>query len=374
MSDVAAQSEKRFEGLYDATDERRTTSSDDRTFEPVCRQKAVLGAMVTLRGRWVERVKGTLQKAIGDRLRHSRVRRGLVVVAAAALVGIGLTAGPVSAGQADATSYTWVGASGGSGGDNASWTDPLNWSPQGVPHDGDSATVTSTADDCTVDVQGVPDEVSLVDFTLQAVMESGCSAEVQGGHITVTHSFGWAAGGILASSTTLAAGAVTLPEENTILELVAPFEVAGYVIMQDAIIKQVGTDATIDILPGGTMDGNATMTGDVTNAGTFNEDIWGVPGGYVIGGNFTQKRSGNIRILTNRPMTVTGEVTMKGTVFFDVNKSKHETPLTSGGPLRWHPSCTTSTGVHRHWQALVQHDHPGGTLVVNRVAGPPESC
>jgi hypothetical protein len=58
----------------------------------------------------------------------------LPLVAALAVAGTTVPAGAATGG----TSYTWVGSSQTSTADNHSWTDERNWSPQGMPGDGDS--------------------------------------------------------------------------------------------------------------------------------------------------------------------------------------------------------------------------------------------
>src|SRR3954452_10189957 len=47
---------------------------------------------------------------------------------------------PVAA-HASGTTYTWVGNTQLAGADNHSWTDGRNWSPEGVPGDGDSVVI-----------------------------------------------------------------------------------------------------------------------------------------------------------------------------------------------------------------------------------------
>jgi hypothetical protein len=127
------------------------------------------------------------------------------------------------------TSYTWIGNSGGSSGDNHSWTDPNNWSPNGQPGAGDSVSI-SPPDSlhCTVHVDGVP-AVTLSGFTMSAGSDPGCgSVSVTGGQLTVTGSFDWN-GGTLDTPTTLSAGATGMIQgSNSKLNVLSQnFDVSG---------------------------------------------------------------------------------------------------------------------------------------------------
>jgi hypothetical protein len=103
-------------------------------------------------------------------------------------------------------SYMWIGSANSSGGDNHSWTDPKNWSPSGVPGDGDSVSVAPPdASHCTAHVDSIA-TVSLVNFSLTQPPDK-CGSSVNGGAITVTGVFTWN-GGSLNTPTSLAAGSV----------------------------------------------------------------------------------------------------------------------------------------------------------------------
>jgi hypothetical protein len=107
-----------------------------------------------------------------------RIVRGLL---ACTLASIGFVAFAPAAHAA--TTYTWVGAGG--GGDNSDWGDSANWSPAGVPADGDSISVAQTPGGTSV-VMGAP-TVTLADATL------GAGGELHGGAIT-TATMEWTGG------------------------------------------------------------------------------------------------------------------------------------------------------------------------------------
>ncbi len=154
-----------------------------------------------------------------------RHRHTTILAAAVALV---LSWAAVPA-YASSTSYTWIGSAQGSGGDNHSWTDAHNWSPGGVPGDGDSVTIAPPdLSHCTAHVDAVP-TVSLASLSLSSGPNSGCgSASVNTGLITVTGSFSWN-GGSLNTPTTIAAGAAgTISGTNSKLNVLAQnLDVAG---------------------------------------------------------------------------------------------------------------------------------------------------
>src|SRR6478735_2201729 len=132
------------------------------------------------------------------------VRRTCLVVATALCAGVMVGGAPVAA--AAGSSYTWVGSSLGTGADNHSWSDGRNWSPQGVPGDGDSVLVHSPgASNCAAHVDGIP-AVTLASFSLTETATL-CTVSVAGGPITVTDAFTWDSG-TLDTPLTLASGSV----------------------------------------------------------------------------------------------------------------------------------------------------------------------
>ena len=112
---------------------------------------------------------------------------------------------PLAAHATSGTTYTWVGNSQGSGGDNHSWSDSENWNPVGVPGDGDSVIIEQpSAGDCFAHVDSTP-TVELVDFTLEE-NPALCTTSVSGGALSISGSFSWN-GGTLSSPTTIESSA-----------------------------------------------------------------------------------------------------------------------------------------------------------------------
>jgi hypothetical protein len=149
------------------------------------------------------------------------------------------------AAQAAGTSYTWVGNTQTAGADNHSWTDARNWSPAGVPGDGDSVVIEQPSSaDCFAHVDAVP-TVTLTDFTL---LEDPtlCTTSVTGGSISVSGTFEWN-GGQLNSPTTLGASATgTIDGSNQRLNaLTQDFEVDGQLTLDG-----VTGSGTLQILHG----------------------------------------------------------------------------------------------------------------------------
>jgi fibronectin-binding autotransporter adhesin len=176
---------------------------------------------------------------------------------AAAVAALG-TAAPAFA--AGGVSYTWVGSSQDPRADNHSWTDARNWSPNGVPGDGDSVSIADpNATHCVAQVDDVP-TVSVVNFSITATM---CSSSITGGKLTVTGSFTWN-GGTISTPTTITAGAVgTISGTNShISTLSAELDVAGTLTL--AGVPDAGASNTgglrivnpyvLHVLPGGTLN------------------------------------------------------------------------------------------------------------------------
>ncbi len=103
-----------------------------------------------------------------------------------------------------ATAYTWSGL-----GTTDSWSEAANWSPNGVPGDGDSVTVRPpTTGSCNAHVVGAPSGVTLVDLTLSDYESSPgsgvCGGSLAGGSLTVSGSYDQN-GAVLSTPLTLAA-------------------------------------------------------------------------------------------------------------------------------------------------------------------------
>src|SRR3954447_1533732 len=109
---------------------------------------------------------------------------------------------------ATGASYTWIGGAFSSGGDNHSWTDPKNWSPSGVPGQGDSASIDSpAASHCTAHVDAVP-TVTLANLSISQNPDP-CGVSINGAGSTalaVTGTFTWNGGAINGVPITLDAG------------------------------------------------------------------------------------------------------------------------------------------------------------------------
>ncbi|MBE7163249.1 MAG: hypothetical protein INR72_18580 [Williamsia herbipolensis] len=123
------------------------------------------------------------------------------------ILGSVVVAAPAT--HAAGTSYTWIGGSSSPTGDNTSWTDPLNWSPEGVPGDGDSVTVAPPTEDvCNAHVTLVPTGLELANLTLADSQhgDSVCDAGIDGGSIEVTGTFTWH-DGLVSTPITLAPSA-----------------------------------------------------------------------------------------------------------------------------------------------------------------------
>jgi hypothetical protein len=182
----------------------------------------------------------------------------LVAAIAATAVAASFAAEPAIA--AGGTSYRWIGNSQNSGGDNHSWTDQRNWSPAGVPSDGDSVSIDAPdALHCTVNVDNVP-TVALSDFTLSA---TGCGTSVNGGRLTVTGAFAWD-GGTLNTPTVLT-GTGTLSGAHSHLNVLsADLEVAGTLTLSGLADSgasnrggfRIVNPYVLHVRPGGTLNAN----------------------------------------------------------------------------------------------------------------------
>jgi hypothetical protein len=181
----------------------------------------------------------------------------------AVVVGLATAVHPASAAG---TSYTWVGSSQNAHADNHSWGDPLNWSPNGVPSDGDSVSVQAPLPICAAHVDGIP-AVTLLAFTL-VEQSTACTVSVAGGAITVTGAFTWQSG-TLNTPLTVAAGATALLTggQGRMKTASAAIEVAGTATLTGAS----GADAVklvnpyvLHISPGGTL--NSVGDNDITFA------------------------------------------------------------------------------------------------------------
>ena len=145
----------------------------------------------------------------------------------------GITGGSgtgTSKGGPNGTSYRWIGAADGSGGDNHSWTDPKNWLPSGVPTNGDSVFISQPGGGyCSAYVDSVP-TVTLGTLAVSGTANT-CGTSLTGGAITVTRALVWD-GGTLATPTTVAATAQgTITGASGSDELAAELDIAGAVTL-----------------------------------------------------------------------------------------------------------------------------------------------
>jgi hypothetical protein len=136
-----------------------------------------------------------------------RVIRFILLVTLA----VAATVAASSIAYASGTSYTWLGQRDGvPGSDTHDWTNPLNWSPEGVPADGDSVVAVPPAGATGLHIDTIPSNLSLVDLTLadtgDSVANTLARVSLQDGSITVTGHLSWT-GGQMLTPFTLAAGA-----------------------------------------------------------------------------------------------------------------------------------------------------------------------
>jgi hypothetical protein len=178
-----------------------------------------------------------------------------------ALLVLGVVVAVPAAAHASGTLYTWVGNSQGGGADNHSWTDARNWSPAGVPGDGDSVTIEQpSSSDCFAHVDAVP-TVTLTNFTL-AEDPTLCTTSVSGGSISVAGTFDWN-GGQLDTPTTLETTATgTVDGSNQRRNaLTQHFEVDGQLTLSGATgagTLQILHGETLHIAPGGSLGSTGT--------------------------------------------------------------------------------------------------------------------
>lgn len=206
-----------------------------------------------------------------------------VLLHAALVAAVVLTGATALPAYASGTSYTWIGSSQSSGGDNHSWTDPKNWSPSGVPAAGDSVSIDDPdAGHCVAHVDGVP-AVTLTNLTLAA---TGCSSALVGGPVTVTGAFAWNGGTLQSDTTVLGTG--TVSGSNSHLNvLAANLSVGGTLTLTGVVDSgasnqgglRIDNPEQLHILAGGTLSsvgGNAVQfiscclnPGRIVNDGTL---------------------------------------------------------------------------------------------------------
>jgi fibronectin-binding autotransporter adhesin len=159
--------------------------------------------------------------------------RALLLMPAALLVGapVVLVASPVHA----ATTYTWTAGIGDPHADGHSWGDSRNWSPAGVPGDGDSVIVPGIESRGAVHVDGVP-AVALHDLTVAGTDDSSVYLGEDGEALTITGSFTWT-GGRITAGLTLAPGSTGAVLPGSGKSLWAPMTVRGALTLSDTAVS-----------------------------------------------------------------------------------------------------------------------------------------
>ncbi len=118
-----------------------------------------------------------------------------------------------------ATSYTWTGNA-----FDGQWTSAGNWSPNGVPGPGDSATI------------GLPESVNLPTSTsVQNLTISGQGAELNNGSLTVTGNFNWTNYGAVTANIDIPSGATANISNPSIYR--QTFEASSFSIEGSATIS-----------------------------------------------------------------------------------------------------------------------------------------
>lgn len=179
------------------------------------------------------------------------------------------TAGPAAAHPGPAvsgTTYTWTG-----GGDDTSWADGANWSPEGVPGVGDAAVVQAPEDaKCHAHVTAVPVGTEVADLTVDEHLYGGdpdspCLTSIDGGSITVDHALVFHAGTI-GSAVTVAAGATATVTPGAAHDT-THFSTGG-VSVDGALVLAANTGVEYLSLTGGpgiTVDAGGTVTAQGDN-------------------------------------------------------------------------------------------------------------
>jgi len=261
-------------------------------------------------------------------MRLHTVRIALVIAAVGAAQLL-----PVSTAGAVGTAYSWVGGSVDPHADNHSWTDPLNWQPNGVPGDGDSVSVAAPLPAiCAAHVDHVP-AVTLAAFSL-VEQSNACSVSVSGGAITVLGAFSWPSG-TLDAPVTIAAGATAsfTGGQGRLKIATADITVAGSATMvgaSGAEAVRLVNPHILHVVPGGTL--NAVGSNDisfgaccVSPARVVNDGTLQVTGGQlrITAVQFDQRArlvvaSGAQVLTTSAPVTAASGATYSGGGSWDI--------------------------------------------------------
>ena len=203
----------------------------------------------------------------------------LTVTAVTALSGAVLAAPAF----ASATAYTWIGADPelAHPGDGHSWGDAANWTPQGVPGDGDSVSIAEPSSNCSAHVDGIP-AVTLANL---AVGATKCGTTLVGQGIVVTGTFDWNGGEIDTPLTLDGQGTIT--GTNSHLNVLhADLSVAGALTLTGLVDSGASNKGglRIDDPHMLTVGAGATLTSQGDNAVQY-LDCCGAPARIVDAGN-----------------------------------------------------------------------------------------
>src|ERR1700730_3193610 len=120
----------------------------------------------------------------------------LVIIALALIVVMPAVMQMVAPSVAHAsTSYSWTRL----GGDN-NWSNPANWSPNGVPGAGDNVSIAPTK------FASAPNVIVPTGTTVQSLTLGTASSLMSGGSLTITGSFDWPGNGTVMTPITVPAG------------------------------------------------------------------------------------------------------------------------------------------------------------------------
>jgi hypothetical protein len=185
-------------------------------------------------------------------------RLGAALAAAAAALGLALLpAAPAHA----ATTYTFTGAFDSVTADHHTWGDAENWSPNGVPGNGDSVVVQDVPGH-TVHVDDVPD-VTLASLTVSGADDTRLGAG--GETLTVTGSFAWS-GGQLRPDLVLAPGASGTVASGPAKQLWGNLVVGGTLTLDNTGDRavQIEEHHQVQVQPGGRLvsTGSSGLTYD----------------------------------------------------------------------------------------------------------------
>ena len=188
-----------------------------------------------------------------------------VVLSAVAVAASFAVAVPARAGG---TSYLWIGSSNPAG-DNHSWTDHNNWSPQGVPGAGDSVSIDSPSPSiASAHVDNIP-TVTLASLSVSE-NPTRLTVSISGGNLTVSDTFTWNGGTISTPITLGASASGTVSGSNQRLSVLDAHMTVNGTLTLSGLIQGTG-DGELKINAQKVLDiaSGATVTSSGTNTITF---------------------------------------------------------------------------------------------------------